>query len=177
MLGTPEKEGIMLDLETLSTKSNAAIIAIGAVKFKLDGEIGEKFYQRVDAQSSEDAGLHISASTVMWWLQQSPQAQKALFVNPVPLRHALLSFHEFYGEDSSIPLWGNGANFDNVVLGNAYQACGLKAPWSFRANRCYRTIRNLYTGVLPKMEGVAHDALADAVYQAECLQIMLGLKG
>ena len=40
-----EKYGnVMIDLETLSTHTNAAIIEIGAVEFnKLTGEVGEKF--------------------------------------------------------------------------------------------------------------------------------------
>ena len=40
---------VMIDLETLSTHNNAAIIEIGAVEFnKYTGEVGEKFNVIID---------------------------------------------------------------------------------------------------------------------------------
>ena len=41
------QENVMIDLETLSTESNAAILSIGAVMFDKEG-LGETFYQIVD---------------------------------------------------------------------------------------------------------------------------------
>jgi DNA polymerase III epsilon subunit-like protein len=38
----------MIDLETFSTRSNAAIVSIGAVKFE-DDQILDKFYCTIDA--------------------------------------------------------------------------------------------------------------------------------
>ena len=43
---------LMLDLETMGTKSNSAIISIGAVEFDiLTGKTGREFYRNVSLQS------------------------------------------------------------------------------------------------------------------------------
>ena len=63
---------IMLDLETMGTGTQAAIVAIGAVEFDLEkGILGEEFYRTVDLSSSISCGGIIDADTVLWWMQQS----------------------------------------------------------------------------------------------------------
>jgi len=63
-------------------------------------------------------------------------------------------------------LWGNGSTFDNVILSNAYRAIGVKQPWDFWNDRCYRTLKSLYPHVKLERSGVAHNALDDAKSQA-----------
>jgi hypothetical protein len=77
---------LMLDLETMGTSPNAAIVAIGAVKFDPGtGELGGRFYQVVDLASSVAAGCVIDPDTVLWWMRQSPEA-RAMFDAPrVPI--------------------------------------------------------------------------------------------
>ena len=66
----------MLDLETMGNGPNAAITAIGAVKFDPDkGEIVETFYFKVNLESSVKQGGVIDASTVIWWLGQNEEAR------------------------------------------------------------------------------------------------------
>lgn len=46
---------IMVDLETMGTSSNAAIVDIGAVEFDIDAEVGllgAEFYCNIDIQTS-----------------------------------------------------------------------------------------------------------------------------
>jgi hypothetical protein len=71
----------------------------------------------------------------------------------------------------SVQSLGNGVDFDNVILANAYSACMLKQPWSHKSNRCYRTIYNETKDIIarPTFSGVAHDALDDAKNQANHL--------
>ena len=64
----------------------------------------------------------------------------------VKLKEALISFSSWLLMDSSkddVIVWGNGADFDNTILSSSYSETGLEQPWSFRNNRCYRTIKNL----------------------------------
>lgn len=50
-------QDVMLDLETMGTDANAAIIAIGAVEFDIqNGEIGERFYAVIDLESAVAGG-------------------------------------------------------------------------------------------------------------------------
>ncbi len=66
-------------------------------------------------------------------------------------------------------MWGNGSDFDNTLLEEAYRATGIKPPWRFTGNRCYRTVKNLFPDVWVDPVGTAHNALDDATYQANHL--------
>lgn len=157
---------IMLDLETMGNSSNAAIIAIGAVRF--DKEVTEKFYEKVDLGSSLKCGLEIDSDTVLWWMKQGGDARKQ-FEGDVrkqflPLRYALLMFAGWIGDDAI--MWGNGAAFDNAIMANAYRACELIQPWKFWNDRCYRTIKNLHPEIKMERTGIHHCAVDDAESQA-----------
>lgn len=158
---------IMIDLETMSTKSNAAIVSIGAVMFSKYG-IGETFYCNVDLQSSLDYGLNIDGQTVMWWLKQKKAARKSLAHEPIDLKIAIEMFADWLDE-YNMPVWGNGSDFDNVILANAFKAVGQDLPWRFRDNRCYRTVQNQFPDIPIDKSGVSHNALDDALNQAEHL--------
>ena len=66
-------------------------------------------------------------------------------------------------------MWGNGADFDNVALSELYRAFDMRVPWPGRANRCFRTMRFEWPASPQKKNGKKHNALADAVHQAEWL--------
>ena len=176
---------IMLDLETMGNGSNAAIVAIGACEFTLPGRVREhweakpgEFYQKVDLESSVKAGMQIDTSTILWWMQQSDEARKSTFQGEtIPLGDALCRFTKFVqavdNNMNDTAVWGNGATFDNIIIRYAYNSVSLPAPWSFRNDKCYRTVAAL----LPKerqpvfeRSGTAHNALDDAITQAVHLQ-------
>jgi hypothetical protein len=168
---------IMLDLETMSTNSYAAVVSIGAVKFdpnEKSVDVSNSFYTGITLASSMKAGLRVDAPTIEWWMEpeQLPARDRWLCVSPqVDLDEALLGFSEWYGNDDTVPVWGNGATFDNVILSNAYQALGIDRPWSYRADRCFRTIKSIVQPpVKPCKYGTEHHALDDAIAQALTLQ-------
>lgn len=163
----------MLDLETFGTRSDATIIAIGAVKFDpKEKKIYDRFYTRIDPQTSMDVGLTVNGSTILWWFQQS-EAARAEFKGTLPsLKSALDGFtswtqRQLRPDEKGIRVWGNGATFDNVILSASYAAMKMPRPWDYRSDRCYRTIKALFPEVpLPKTELIAHRADHDAEYQA-----------
>jgi len=158
---------VMIDLETLGSGNKAAIISIGAVEFDPETKrLGRTFYMTVNAQSSVELGLEIDADTVMWWMQQDVKAKEAFKEKGEPIRAALEEFADWY-PDERTPLWGNGATFDNVILTNAYRLAGIKQPWRYSADRCYRTLKNLRPDIEYARIGVHHNALDDAIYQAQ----------
>jgi exodeoxyribonuclease VIII len=82
------------------------------------------------------------------------------------LPKALAEFSAWYNLNAfGLPVWGNGATFDNVILSNAYKAAGLERPWGRFGDRCYRTLKNLHPDVKMHRIGEHHHALADAVTQ------------
>ena len=182
------KQHVMVDLETLSTKPSACILSIGAAKFRHDARDPNQqfdcFHVGVSAASCQRVGLHIEAGTVMWWLTPgNAAAREALLgLEQHDLRDALEGFSAWFGEES-LPVWGNGASFDNVILRTAYQACGIEPPWAFWDARDCRTIYKLAPDITVERlaDEVAHDALADAKHQArrllrvaDMLQLNLG---
>lgn len=162
----------MIDLETLGTGNNACILSIGAVLFDPQGDrIHSKFEVHVDPASCVAAGLQMDASTVVWWLDPERDAARNELTkhkNRSTLVDALSKTSKFLVND--IPVWGNGATFDNVILRSAYKAAGMACPWMFWNDRCYRTIKSLYPGVKLERVGTHHSAVDDAASQALHLQ-------
>lgn len=171
---TLDKMNVMVDLETLGTANNSVIISMGAVAFDNEGNTLSTFYRRIDPQSCVDAGLKVDVSTVMWWMKQSDAARAAFNEKGVPLQIALEEFYLWFPEDAC--LWGNGATFDNVLLTNAYKALGMKTPWPYWGDRCYRTVKALYPEIAAgPFEGAAHNALDDARHQTKHLLKIAGV--
>jgi exodeoxyribonuclease VIII len=160
---------IMLDLETLGVGPNACIVAIGAVGFTIPHTNYIKFYTAV----SPNNGI-IDGETVMWWLTQNDAARAAL-QDGIPPLEALKRFDAWvkeFGAPSEVRMWGNGTDFDNVILRSAFTNYGLVAPWTGRNNRCFRTVKAIAKAmgmVKPERTGTHHNALDDAVYQADAL--------
>lgn len=178
VMGTNTQD-VMLDIETFGSKPGSVIVAIGAVKMDLAaGTVGDSFYRDIDPASSQRLGLTIDARTVIWWMGQSDDARLSI-VQPNQLAllpEALRDFAVWIGPDTN--LWGNGSDFDNVLLGAAYDACLLERPWSHSRNRCYRTLKSLFPDVKLIRYGTHHHALQDAVTQADHLcQIMQAMRG
>jgi len=161
----------MVDLETLGTGSDSAILAIGAVIFDEDGLTGNEFYEVISLKSTAENGGKIDASTVTWWMRQSDAARNALFGKDViksELIEVLFKFQCFIkaNGDKDLRLWGNGSDFDNVILANAFKNNGSEIPWNWFNNRCYRTIKNTFKDVKLNRVGEHHNALEDAKSQA-----------
>ena len=163
---------VMIDLETYSTRSNAAIASIGAVKFE-GAEIVDTFYCTIDPETCKAAGLHFDRETLLWWSKQSKEARAALLKDNISLQQALTDFARWYG-NKSLPTWGNGAAFDNVLMENAYRAIDVKRPWLPWEDRCYRTMKNIVNIPIDKREGTYHNALDDALTQTKHLIKILG---
>ena len=161
-------KNIMLDLETLSTMPNAMICSIGAVVFDQSG-LGAEFYRRIKIDSCDQAGAHISPSTVMWWLRQSSEARDGFDTEKssefIPTLMDFSAFMQHYAPDAN--LWGNGADFDNVILASAYHRTGLVIPWGNYKSRCYRTLKSIAPKIKIDRSGIHHHALDDARSQAE----------
>ena len=156
---------VVIDLETLSTKSNAAIVSIGAIKIE-NLRKTDTFYINVDARQGKEAGLDIDPDTINWWSNQPKEQQLAWQKDPHLLEFAFKEFTDWYGNES-IPIWGYGANFDVVILESAYRALNMPFPWKFWDISCLRTIMNVLDKRLPKANN--HNALDDATAEAKVL--------
>ncbi len=169
------RTNVMLDLETLGTAPGSVILSIGAVAF--DEGASEDTWEKlhlvpISVSSCRAAGLAIDEGTLAWWLRQEPAARKVLeesLADCSSLRATLIAFKEWFPQGAR--LWGNGANFDNVLLRCAFNAVGMEPPWLYFNDRCFRTMKGeLPAVVAPQFEGTKHNALADALHQTRWLQ-------
>lgn len=166
----PRARRVMVDLETFGTRPGSVIVALGAVRFE-DGKIVDRFYARIDPVDAQARGLVIDAATVVWWLGQSDAARGEIGAGGKPLADVLGEFGAWLGE-AETEVWGNGASFDNVLLDEAFARCGLKRPWPFGRDRCYRTVAALRPDLKIERKGTHHNALDDAESQALHLMAM-----
>ena len=182
---------LMYDLETLSTAPDACIVQIGAVRFDPWGKwsgsaIGELCdpayhtrpglglistpkgeFRRNITLTTASSGT-IDAGTVLWWMQQSADAQRRVFEDEDRhnLDQALLHF-TFWIYDQGEPehVWADSQ--DHIWLANAYKRCGMQYPFAYNQGRDFRTLRKLAPEIEePIFVGVQHDALDDAHHQA-----------
>lgn len=165
----------MLDIETLSTRHDALITEIGAVKFNAD-EILERFHVGIDIVDAQRTyGRHIDAATVLYWLDEKrAEARKAMLALP-----RIDMFNAFDGlalwinqtpPDQRGSIWGKGSTFDNVLVKGGFEAVGLDYPATYKQDECYRTLANRCPDVVYEQLGTAHVSVADAESQAVHLQ-------
>lgn len=170
---------VALDLETASLDSNAAIVQLAAVTEQGTDDSDWQFNSRISLASNERAGRHISKETMEWWDTQDSELRRTVFGGNVELADAMAGFEMWArgisGNDlNRVVLWGNGTEFDNVILQNAFEQFATW-PFHYRNAQHLRTLmitvpqdiqeraHNLFMAANP--DNIQHDALHDARYQ------------
>lgn len=173
---------ILIDLETLGLQQDAAIIAIGAVRFDpRTGQLMDKFHANILWDTALRYGK-AEPNTVAWWQGQSGAAKDAL-LDPEQrdIDTVFDEFIEWMGADPVV--WGNGACFDLGKLEHLCESSGRPHPWFYRDTRDVRTIDQLgrellgYGAADQTFVGVKHhpvdDAMNTATYVIQVYQQLL----
>lgn len=167
---------VMLDLETMGTGLDSPIIAIGAFGFS-GRRMVAKFYAPVRLASCMPLGAVIDPNTVLWWMQQSDEARSKFQDNETAdsIGDVLGGFREWlaYGSPDwkARKVWGNGSEFDNVILHTANKALGREPLWPYWNNMSLRNVKVEYPDIVRRVpfEGTPHYALDDAAHQCQQL--------
>ena len=175
---------LMIDFETMGTDPETVVVSLGAVCFNKSGILAEGLYH-FDLYEQQKAGRTWNASTLQWWMKQDDDARSVFFDKKIE-RLSMAGFFEQFetmidcalleqGEDrDELKVWGKGADFDNAILKNLYLMFHpegeMAVPWKFWNGRCFRMFSAM-TRITERnpMPGVAHNALDDARYQADCV--------
>ena len=164
---------VMLDLETLSTRPEAVILTIGAVKFdpysdKMDIENG--LYMRVSVDEQTAMNRHVMEDTLNWWAKQDPEVMEEALGDEgrVSIDSMCSNLNRFLVGVENI--WCQGPCFDIVILENLYRQLVKPTPWQFWQIRDSRTLFGVHGDPREKGRAAAHNALMDCVYQAEGVQ-------
>lgn len=165
---------LMLDLETLGVGSDCVVLSIGACFFDPEiNQIGSKFDCFLKVQEQLDIGRKIDYSTLQWWIKQDVKAKTIFSKEGTPVKMALDILSKFMEENKQgkLHIWGNGSNFDIGILDSLYKDFGVKIPWSHTNIMDFRTYRRFVANgrKIEKSDriGVHHDALSDAISQAQ----------
>ena len=171
---------IVLDLETLSTQEDAAIIQIGCCIPEFDRvhvpkgisheiEIGIAYEEALKSE------FHKCGDTMLWWEQQDPVVRRQVFSGQDTYEDA---FHQFKYwieclrvDGADVAIWGNGSDFDNRLLSYSLDSMGLHKVWNFRNNRDLRTLKALFPVEITNVpiNETKHTALGDARYEARLI--------
>lgn len=154
----PQFPDLMVDIETLSTRPDAAIISIAAVFFNVGTRqfATPTFYAEVDHETLD--GFHVDPQTVAWWAKQTQPMPRGT----TPLKTALEDLLTFVHGNPPARVWANSPSFDLVVLKEACRKLDLSWPINFWQERDVRTVKDLAR--LPKTLPT-HNAIEDCISQ------------
>ena len=180
-----------MDIETMSTRTNAVVLSIGICFF--DDEREQTFDEIVESgvelffdaeEQAEQKGRHIDPSTLEWWSQQGEKARRCfqpeVTISPREL-HGLLE--EKCNEQELSYNWvmkycrwfTRGPHFDIAIMDSLFADYNVTAPWKFFKVRDIRTwleCNGLEDNIkLMKPDTmIAHNALHDAAFDAYMMQ-------
>lgn len=174
---------VMIDIETLSTENDAAIIAIGAVEFDLDRILQERLW----LINPQLASGRRDISTLEWWATQNRETATKVWsgferenVVAAELFNWMVPFHNAdYGRAEGHWIWAGPSTFDLSILKTWYLSQNMILPWNWRNERDLTTLSRIanqlgidYSG--EKFDGFeAHNPLSDCIKQARRCQIIL----
>jgi hypothetical protein len=162
---------ISFDLETLSLRENAHILAIGAYIFT-GPDKGETFVANLGFK--EQKGTHIDPQTVKFWMmEEQREASKWFFETPTMERlDALAAFKRFCSKFDIDEFWCH-ANMDSKIINYHFEKCAIP-KFPYWASRDVRTLKaSIKNPPQIKRLGVYHNCLDDAKNQAHLVDSIL----
>lgn len=161
---------LVLDLETLGTGDNAAVVSIGAAFVG-----GPSAVWRILPFEAMSHG-ETTQSTLDWWAKQCAAAREEL-TGTLTTEQAVRGLKEWalangFGRSSTI--WGKGPSFDCVLLKNAMARANVLSFWQFWQERCVRTVLQMVPEANSlAFEGTPHKAEDDARHEARQVELAL----
>ena len=163
---------IVLDIETASLTTNAAILTLAAVPFdpwepsesvfrktmrrinkKGDNGLLPCFSQRVDLTSCFLKQMDIDPKTAEWWAKQSEEARRELLADEAHvISDVVVNFCQYIDRvlkqsgKEEIRLWMQGLDFDVPIFKNALRKTANTSYWhvGYQNCRCARTLVHDY---------------------------------
>lgn len=177
----PRHNLMMIDIETLNTKRDSAIISMGYLMFSRDklGEMSKEKLVCIDPFSHEGYGTRsISWSTLKFHLSLPQETHQYLLEgNEVSLMKALTDLSSYIEKHQPQEIWANGICFDITILEDCFEMMEVPIPWKFNQVRDARTIykeakitAEHWSGAHEFAKGSLHNPLVDCKVQAYLLQ-------
>lgn len=174
----PWQRHIAIDIETLSAAKDAATFAIGYAVFSAEEGILTSNNLLLSMEEALQLGVK-DASTTNWW-----NGMLDRFVmqcnGKMKVTEAMSYLQQVFASYNITHAWGNGPDFDMVIIDDKCAKTGSKVPWKYWNVQSIRTIKASFGEPVRKDNNRTHIAQYDAEYEAEVaihgLQILLGYK-
>lgn len=178
---------IVIDIETLGIKNDAAILEIGLVVVEPnpDTKLLEKtwsWHGSIDLNGQHAKGVgNIEIDTLKWWISKG-DILKSIYQRTADndvytfeyafdcISSIVKQFRDKY--NNKIYFWSRGTDFDFRILASHINAMcdNAELPWKYWEVRDIRTITNpLFLPNCPASYSNSHRALDDALNEAEDL--------
>ena len=181
---------IMVDLETASTKENAAILSWAMVPFDRQGKRWgfENFYKTVNLTSCFMAGMDIEKGTQLWWEGQTPEARAAVMKsegeNILSVTSAAYCWLSALAEKNDLYMWCRGIDFDIPKMEWCFRKFVEKGtgdedfPYKYSHKMDVRTVLK-FMQIDPsqfEFEGIRHHSVDDCNHDIKMVQKAYGFQ-
>lgn len=171
---------IMVDLETASTKENAAILSWAMVPFFTDGTEFtdmEDFYRVVSLTSCFFAGMDVDKDTQDWWMKQEPKAKSPfLHAEDENIHGVAMEAYTWLSnlaEKYDLYMWARGLDFDIPKMEWCFRKFVERPlPYKYSHKMDVRTVLKFMQIDQSQfeMQGVKHNALDDCKHDIRMIQ-------
>ena len=184
---------VMIDIETLSLASNAAVWQVAWKDMASDATQVAFLNPAEMREHVECERLVEDPATIEWTLKtygaHSPFASWYSSYNRGKAFGGTHSVKDLHTDMAltigpATTVWAKGADFDFPILTNLFSWIGESAPWHYRNKACMRTLKMLaeleasetQLKALAEMKNPsAHDAGADVLHQTRQVDYYLGI--
>lgn len=169
---------VAVDIETLATTPNAAIISVGMViQDDLDPTTRISEIWRIEPMLSVGDR---DPETLKWWGEQDEIVKRVSFLGtdtPVEVCNSINSWLQSHIGEADVRYYANPARFDFAILENMFIRCNVKPFLFWRHERCQRTLEkelnDLGINIPDFPHYFAHDPVADCIHQLDELNHLL----
>lgn len=164
----------MLDLETLSLRSDAAVFEVALVHFDSEhnhGMGGGRQFWECKVSTG-----HVCTETVHWWAQQTRKPNWTVGLEEPIMAQKIHAYLEALNLEhhKAVRLWGNTIYFDLPILINFLRRHGYGMPIHRSCMRDVRTVRELAGFPDPKRtsgDRTPHHPTSDCLEQIDKLRM------
>jgi len=134
----------MLDLETMSTFHDAAVVAVSFIVMEDEKPASRDWLAEGWLIDPSLAIGHISHEAMGFWDDQAPEVRKKMFSGKQSPREVLQEINSFlhpHVKDDNYLVYADPASFDFPILRHQFATLGIMPVWGWRRERCMGSMR------------------------------------